>query len=165
MSNYTTLSGYISNEEDDDSLIYINNLPKSANDLKSSAIPLQKRQSKLNILNKIKTKIKEIEICLITGSKRCNKDIEKLKKVLDINRIDVSCEMDHCVNNTIIYRNICEKCLKITKGEGEMLMVIRNICLRVGFLEHQLSSSLANRLNNEELNKIIVEINILSKLL
>jgi len=165
MSNYSTLSGYVSSEEDDINLEYINNLPSSADDLIYPNITLKKRQSKLDLLNKIMSKIKQIEICLITGSKECNEDVERLKKVFDINRIDVSCEMKNCKKKTIIYRNICEECLNIPKGKGEMLMVIRNLCLRLGFLEHQLSASLANRLSENELNKIITEVNIFSKIL
>lgn len=64
-----------------------------------------------------------------------------------------------------IYKNICDGCFEYPSGILYDLMTLRNLIVRVSFLEGQLSSSLSNVIPEDELLRIINETSILHKII
>jgi hypothetical protein len=145
--------------------------PKTANDLTVKEITLPMRKQALDDLTKIKSKLREIETLLILEPKEENKKLDNaakfqlisIRRMIDQHQIQSRCEI--CQKKTLIYDNYCSKAKRDgEKGIIEDLMLLRNISVRVDFLINQVSSSLSNQLNKEELTDAIHEVTLFNKI-
>lgn len=102
--------------------------------------------------NKLKV-VCELKSCASAFSK-VNSETNSLEKLKIEQRSKVS-----------IYKNICDGCFEYPGGLLYDLMTLRNLILRVSFLEGQLSSSLSNVIPEDELLRIIDEADTLFKII
>jgi hypothetical protein len=102
------------------------------------------------------------------------KKVSLLKAKIELYSIKSPCETEHCVAGSPllpIYQNRCTACASSEKPKSKSdarqagtvqvlksnLLSIRNIIVRIEFLEEQISSSLSNLLKEEELASAMKE--------
>lgn len=156
----------------------LNPLPSHANDLTVKEIPLSIRTQRLDQLSKIKSMLNDIHDSIILYNTDENAPVNitkihgkllRLKSVVDAGKIVSKCEIKNCSNLVPIYNNICSKHLSARDISGipELLldlMIVRNILMRIEFLEEQISASLSNQVDPVDLRRAINEADTLSKL-
>lgn len=154
-------------------------LPRHANDLTVKEIPLSVRTKRLEQLSTIKGVLNDIHDFTILyhtdGDSSINAGkvrgkLMRLKFIVDTEKLVSKCEIKDCDKLVPIYSNICNKHLS-TRDLSNLpeslldLMIIRNVLLRIEFLEEQISSSLSNQVDSADLKRAIQETDTLSKFL
>ena len=152
---------------------YEENLPKTADDLKFPSISLEARTKALEKITQARTQLKDVETKIIlTPSNDKNKLSDKDKKKLDLliskiceSKILIKCEIEECNNRVECFYNLCKEHLAMKINKKSLvyyLIAIRNIVLRLSFLEEQVSLSLSNQLEEKELKSALSEVNKLT---
>ena len=171
MKKYKEVFGKISdgNNPNDETKI-----PKTADDLQYSDISLDLRQRRLNSLMAMKKSLKDMQLKLVFIPK--NGELSKIDNVrdkiriirtkIDINKLVSPCEYKTCVSSgksTPIYLNLCHECFPSlnTSDIKYDLMSIRNLLVRMSYLEEHISSSLSNQISKEDLLSAVNEVSIL----
>jgi len=151
-------------------------LPKTADDLKFPSIPLEVRTKALEKIAQARNQLKSIEIKIIMSSSDGNNDkkglSDKDKKKLDVliakiceSKILIKCELEECNNRVECFYNLCKEHLGINIDKKSLvyyLIAIRNIVLRLSFLEEQISLSLSNQLEERDLKSALNEVDKLT---
>jgi len=153
MTNYVSMTGIVEEESGIE-------MPDTLDDLEIIEIPMEMRQENLSTLDKLYKLCKDLEMSLIRDNEDISEEINKIKGIIYRGKIYVSCEI--CSKDVLCYRNICFSCLKIPESIGYCLMIIRNLLLRIAYLQERISLSLLNKLSTEELFETSNEIAILS---
>lgn len=158
-------------------------LPKHADDLTARHIPLKLRMKKLDQLSDVKKKLKGFEEGIVLASisttvdnkhnedddrKKIHALLGKIKMIIDARKTTAKCEIEGCRNQIPIYNNLCDDHLSkdFMDGVPEILvdlMMVRNLLLRVEFLEGQISASLSNHISEKDLKDAIDEVDVLSR--
>lgn len=141
--------------------------PKFANDLTVKEVTLSMRQKALDNLNRIKKSMKDLETSIIMQPKTEDRKADNklkfqlltIKRMIDQYQIKSQCEI--CSAKIEIYSNLCHT---KTTGVVEDLAILRNVLIRIDYLINQISSSLSNQLDKEELTEAIYETQLLEKL-
>lgn len=155
-------------------------LPKHADDLTVKQIPLKVRMQKLDELSALKRKLKMYEEGIVlqpisVGSgfsenddnrKKIHAVLGKMKMMIDARKITAKCEIEGCRNQIPVYDNLCDDHLSkqfIVSIPVILvdLMTVRNLLLRVEFLEGQISASLSNQVSEKDLKNAIDEVDVL----
>lgn len=137
-------------------------IPQTASDLRWPEITLEYRQCYLDKIRKMSNVIQQLESQYIIPDE--NGSIGDSMKTIDLimRRCDYANLKSTCENGTCalgpeikisIYENYCSVCRdsKSLNPVQNRLSIIRNIKMRISFLEFQLASSLANQLTQDEL--------------
>ena len=178
MKGYTEVRGVPVCEDDpnDESKV-----PQYATDLRFPEVALDLRMKRLDQLSQAKAKLKDIELRYvlisndnIIGFNEMRRKLGIIRSKIDTRKLNVPCEMKGCAfkNPKIsIYKNICDGCSQVRDKavfENSIpydLATIRNLILRISFLEEKISSSLSNQLTQDELFSFINEAEKISEAL
>jgi len=145
-------------------------MPKTANDLLFPNITLERRKKILENIGTTKRNLKDLESNTIfentNNIEESRKRLETLIRKIRKNKLQVKCEINLCQNKVECCYNLCQDHLSIQNNDIiNLLTIIRNIFLRLSFLEEQISLSLSNQLEENDLIKAIKESDILVSVL
>lgn len=174
--SYLELKGVLIGDDDPNDQ---SKIPQYATDLRFPELSLELRMSRLTNLAQTKCKLKDIELNLIltptksepeTSVSELRKKLRIIRTRIDHAKLEITCELKSCAfgpAKIAIYESLCAGCLPKSDQFNTSILydlaTLRNLMLRLSFLEEKISSSLSNQLTKDELYDFINESDKITK--